>query len=939
MFLMYERLEFINKEINVSPLVLNRFVRVGGFFVGIFVLFLGLNSCSTVNTQDNVPVEQVKITPPEITPPEITPPELAENWWAKVHSDTFLLNRDVFLEQCFEEDTTPSDLQAPYRVGAFIHPRSIREKSWDDKPFKFMVGASIVPYIEGKNWKHLIMPKDDEKFDSYLVRCGVTIEPRQSYVGQSDVEIRPHYYPSMLFKNPAHTNRIFEELKQWDWIELTTTPVEIKKFPLKMRDLLQKILSYKEGAKSRVTAWTNQLNLPADTRVEFNQLKPKAGFKLNYTIEGNEQSSKQYVQPTPSVDTTTPTIQLSSSNVQPTPSVDTTTPTIQSSSSNVQPTPSVDTTQPIRLPTSHEVKIKLPNDFVKKLGGAKVLIGKMKLVGCENATITYSNNTFFADCPSKLTTLNINGFKPIKPYDAKSFYPSQQDIYSEEISLYKNNSVVKDLKVDSKVCQTLGDRLSFHYTCIGQELSFKRRSERCGYIGTISLPALEDGKLKIESTGGCSVYLVSPFKLSTAPATGGDAGECELLKKHKIGKKDLTSQVLECDGTYYKFELKWKGWEPIEVTVDRKSDTTHIQPSKFKPIWPFTNGNWTSSSEHATGTPLCDVEPTYVGYTNKKWGDISPNTTISVKVKQQSQDGKIARGYKKTATISWKPYDVVRGGEWDLLSKYALDLKNISTMTFTAEPSLPGMIFQYKSMKACRENKGALRLGTYFVKKRSLRNVSPCASFRLKDDDESDEFVSHCAQADGNNSVFFQPVSCGNLRKLVVISTGKALDEHKYGGGILKKSLIKVFQQTAGRKIPFTVVTIDKGRTVSEPLLSCEDVDDVTTTSSKQFVLNKLRGLSFDATDLQTLRDLELVHNAYGPEKLDSVFYLVTEVPDNIDPIKDFAIPYGWRRQDIHLTVLTTTEKSCKVWSSNRVKCYSLSRQNEKALKDFLSIQ
>ena len=91
--------------------------------------------------------------------------------------------------------------------------------------------------------------------------------------------------------------------------------------------------------------------------------------------------------------------------------------------------------------------------------------------------------------------------------------------------------------------------------------------------------------------------------------------------------------------------------------------------------------------------------------------------------------------------------------------------------------------------------------------------------------------------------------------------------------------------KTTGKKIPpFTVVTLNSGRAVSDPLLTCEDMGDGATAS------NKLGSLRFGATDLQ-VRDLEYVDNDYKPAQLDSVFYVVEDVPKNVSPTRDFSIP------------------------------------------------
>jgi len=911
----------------MSPLVLNRFIRVGVYLVGIFVVFLGLNSCVTD------PPDSGSVPQPGTSSHQAESEELAQNWWGKetTHSDTVLLEKEVVLETCFDKNkkqlVTPSDWNAPYKVGAFIHPRSIRKKSWDDKPFKF-VGASIVPYIEGKkyNKKYLIMPPYERDVGkNYYVLCGVIIEPGQSYVGQSYVGIHPHYYPSMLFDNdfPINKDKIFKELKQqwtWQagWIELTTTPVEINKSPLTMKELLQTILSYREGeaSQSRVTAWTKQLNLPAGTKVRFNQLKHDSDFKLGYTVEDSGRDK-------PNADVSfKPTI--------------------------TKPTSTMPTT-----PTSHKVNITLPNDFVQTLGGANALIGKMTLVGCESANITKvrgSNNTFSANCTNIPTALEISGFRQIATTGitdsngAITFDVKSKDIPRIIVGLIPQ--VAEGFKVN-ETCAKIEDnrnKLSFDYTCIGKKLSFKHYTlrERCALTGT---PQFDSTSLGLTRTN-CYVKLKSPFKLLVSPTNN----ECNFLSNRQkdVLRCDLSNDDFEA-GINKTFNLNWgKGWEKVSLKVNIMNETYQILRSEFKPIWPFTNMDRTSTSSFAyqtAGTPSCDVSvpkyaivgstTTYPTLEEQRTGTPLP-TTISVEVKQQPQSGKIAKAYKETATISWKPSEVT-AVKWDLLSKFASELKEKnSTVTFTADSSLRGNIFQYESMEACLENpKHVQGLGYYYPDETNLTVNNPCASFRLKD--TSGKLVSHCAQVSSGNRVFFQSHSCGEKRKLVVISTDKSLD--KYGGRPLKKSLIRVLQKTktTGEKIPpFTVVTLNSGRAVSDPLLTCEDMGDGATASSK------IGSLNFSAKNLSPLRDLELVHNVYKPEKLESVFYLVGDIRKSyeVDPMTDFTIPHGWKRKNISLTVLTTTQKSCAVWKSNGVKeCHVLgtSRQNEKVLTDFLN--
>lgn len=632
---------------------------------------------------------------------------------------------------------------------------------------------------------------------------------------------------------------------------------------------------------------------------------------------------------------------------------------------------------------NRKVEIKLPSDFVEIVGDATALSEKMKLLGCEDARISQENDgrTFFTNCSEKPTSLTINGFKHIeKPTEGSDgtiiFQPDSEDIFSKEIFLSKNITPTESggylvYYIDNGTqhkCQVLEKKdktFSFHYKCIGKELSFQSTIlKRCSFSGELSLQKIEQQTPGLPLTRtDCSVDLVSPFKLSQSPTP-----ECELQNdttlRCNLSGDDINSPTKT-------FTLNWgRGWESTNITVDIKQRSHNIPADKFKPRWPFKKKWWAQQrSYYQNGIPSCSQQSpkyaiktiTYGSYNSQKktfaslddggrlptlekwfsgWG--LPNA-INVTVEQHAQSGKTANGYKQTADVSWQLSEVGGNTQWTLSDpRFNLEETSISVRLTAGDQALQyknHAVHQYDDMTACRNNQGGQQKG-YFSSYSTLR-VKPCAYLKLYDERNAQP-VSRCIQANRYNQVYFEPRSCGKKRKLIVISTGNGLE--KYGGRTIRNTIIEVLQQKAGKKIPFTVVTIQPGRALSEELLTCEEMGDVEPTEARKLVSDKLKVLNFQANDLRALRDLEFVHQIYQPENLGSVFYLVDKrsVPsiDQVDDIKDLAIPYGWNRKGIPLMVLTTG--MCKIWEQAGAQCFLLKTKKvkqkvKKVLNSFLA--
>lgn len=922
---------------------LKRLVRLCGYLVGIVFVLVGLVACIPQNTKDKDQVPPVPIT-------GII--DHTKTWWGKSHNDKELLKKEVNLSKCFRQTSTTS---WKIKAGFYIPFSSIRIKTWqnylrerrngkDTPKMEWNVAASMVPYIvvgEQKFYINVNITDDGKKFSYSCDKSGQAII--------DNVERYSHYYPTVEFipiqeSDANWQEKFFDELKKHQR-NINTQPVELSfhgSTTIKMRELLKKFFD-NSGAIKTNFLYEHGIHSDIGVKVEPNQLD---GVK-DIILVANPETTKVSVNPNDST-------------------------TVDSAVRNENEYKLNDTSP--NMPKKHQVEIQLPADFVKIVGGASALMTKMTLDDCEDAITNYRTDenlvTFSVECSkSPVYIRNIEGFEDI-PISKKNglgngaeiFTANKEHIQSKKINFQQgyNDPYYNDDRGQPKKCSIRNNRVPYH--CINKELVFPYPNlPRCHRKGTIYLDTLKQGgSLQLTHTP-CYVDLKLPLKLLSSPTR-----QCNLQADQITLRCDLSdSDISRINKT---FMLNFgSGWEPSNVTVDISRQTHNIQADKFMPSWPFnTTDDWWAKKNSTSypGAPSCDKkDPEYTVkeisysnslYTSKKvlwstkqlptlkdigWeeGNVLPNT-ITLKLVQQGTQ--TAKAYKQTAEINWQ-LSQVSGSTWTLSSKYRTKLEepSLSVRPIITDPTLLGSgnyeVFQYPSMAACRQNKGATLLGPYSQRQQRSLNIKPCTYLKLYDEQNVEAAASRCTQLDKYNRVVFKPRSCGKKRKLVVISTGIGLNSKT-----LKNAIIKVFQETVNQSNipPFTVVAMQSGRELSDPLLTCEYMGEVESTKARQVVSTKLGSLSFMATDLQALKDLSYVHQQYQPENLDSVFYLVDgdDVPDRFDPMTDLNIPEGWKKRHIRLTVMTT--KSCDVWHQAGASCYLWSTNTiENVLGDFLN--
>lgn len=218
----------------------------------------------------------------------------SERWWPPVgdFSDSLLLNRTVNLQGCVEKDMslTKIDLKLPiYRAGAWIHPRSLRTKSWsyvlsgseeEEYQEKSSIALSIVPYIIDRyGVKRIVAPYFMPKKPSYIDEY----KPSETYyvvcqeAARKDFLSYPHYYPTMLLTTlPKQQPQLHEKLKNAitgdKWIELTNQPISLTGIEkIQLDRLLKKILS----ESNNNVQLPQILEIPFDFEVEILEVDDK----------------------------------------------------------------------------------------------------------------------------------------------------------------------------------------------------------------------------------------------------------------------------------------------------------------------------------------------------------------------------------------------------------------------------------------------------------------------------------------------------------------------------------------------------------------------------------------------------------------------------------------------------------------------------------------
>ncbi|HEW97900.1 MAG: hypothetical protein DRR16_30645 [Candidatus Parabeggiatoa sp. nov. 3] len=256
-------------------------------------------------------------------------------------------------------------------------------------------------------------------------------------------------------------------------------------------------------------------------------------------------------------------------------------------------------------------------------------------------------------------------------------------------------------------------------------------------------------------------------------------------------------------------------------------------------------------------------------------------------------------------------------------------------------------IYQFPNQTACREGLNPTQLGRYTEAALQTITFTPDTYLKLFDE-LNDKAASRCTQTikqDEHWQLNFKPYDCHGKRQLIVISTGEQLDQY---GKQIPQTLLKVFEKQLESRIPFTLVSIQPGRKLSEPLLRCEDLADLEASKARRFIWQRLKNIRFGARDLRALQDLDLVNAVYTKARLHNVLYLTDNsgLPVDIEHIndKDLSVPLiTWKKAGIPLNVLTTA--SCSPWLEKaEARCQALDsekaiEQIQRALTDFLEAE
>jgi len=247
-------------------------------------------------------------------------------------------------------------------------------------------------------------------------------------------------------------------------------------------------------------------------------------------------------------------------------------------------------------------------------------------------------------------------------------------------------------------------------------------------------------------------------------------------------------------------------------------------------------------------------------------------------------------------------------------------------------------IYQFSNLVSCRESTdgyGGNRFGN-FTKISQMVGIK--SSYFKIFDELNGEPVSRCTKPYGGK-LTFGSYKCYGKRKLIVVALGRELDWYSRQ---IRDAIAKIFQANMTNRKALTLVTLKAGRIVSEPLLQCEDLNDMTLDEAKQIIYKKIK-LRFGAAFLRTLEDLELVNYAYQNQldQLDSIFYLTdgANMPTDIAKIYSLAaIPKKIWKEDkgIKLTVLTMGD--CAIWRYEaKAKCHKFKHRTiETVLKRFV---
>jgi hypothetical protein len=202
------------------------------------------------------------------------------------------------------------------------------------------------------------------------------------------------------------------------------------------------------------------------------------------------------------------------------------------------------------------------------------------------------------------------------------------------------------------------------------------------------------------------------------------------------------------------------------------------------------------------------------------------------------------------------------------------------------------------------------------VQKLELKKEEDSSSYFKLINNIDDKPISRCTQLDAKNKqLVFEAHQCLGKRKLIVVALGNKLD--KYGKDI-QDALTENIQKY--HDVPFSLVTINKGRELSEEILQCYDIFNKKGDELHSFIRRKINNkLRFGASDLNAWHNLKIVDLTYqnSLEELAAIFYITEAGNDDIHNISNFVgISQKWKQYKVPLTVITSkpNSKTCDKW-------------------------
>lgn len=609
--------------------------------------------------------------------------------------------------------------------------------------------------------------------------------------------------------------------------------------------------------------------------------------------------------------------------------------------------------------TDKEVKVSLPEAFISIFNESKIkLSNHMQLEECPKAIFKQKGNSFVTkNCSIAPSSLSIDGFKftSNKTQNGKITLFEPKDILTKEISIsspvdylaYFNKKPLSDCNISQGE-----SKKSFPYRCIAKPLSFRVAQDflPCDIKkNAISLKdVIDDAPISLDLPD-CYV------NITDWPPEWKKPKECDLIDdsqsrlKCKLSVEDIKQKKKEIQFNF------GNGWEPATISINISKKDYSIKDidrknviGKAKPIWPFNDKGWQWEENNAQDAKSnCDqikYAITHITYFHEK-GKLKlklkkHNTKVQLPnlrnmgwtYDELPHTVELTLEHKVNNPVRWKLSEVRKDDQWTLADKYKLH-ENIIVKLSTNDLNLTdSYLYTFSNMKACKKFNGSGEIMVPIPE--TLIVEKPCSEAFKFINDEDDTSISRCTKVDMlTKQLNFKPYGCSGKRKLIVVALGEELN--KYNNQI-KTALINAFQKY--NSVPFSLITIQPGRELSEEILFCEDMIDIK--EEKRLINKKLR---FGARDLDAWQNLKIVNLQYQSKlnELEAIFYITGAGLYDIDNINNFAkIPKKWKQQGVPLTVITTKTKTnttiCKKWHKDAQASCEYIDEIETALENFL---